>query len=155
MQETQVRSLGWEDPLEKEMSTYSSTLGWKFPCTRKLVRLQSMGSQRVGHNWATSLSQFKDFPGGSVVKNLPHNLGDIGSIPGWGRSLEKQMAIYYHILVWEIAWTEDPGRLQSMGVTKESDDLVTKQHQILKSVDKHGLRSKVSNLNEKRKILPF
>ena len=70
------------------------------------------------------------------------------------------MATYYHILVWEIAWTEDPGRLQSMGVEKESDDLVTKQHQVLfhmaiKSVSKHGLRSKVSNLNEKRKILPF
>ena len=50
MQETQVRSLGWEDPLEKEMATHSSTLAWKIPWTEKPGRLQSMGSQRVGHD---------------------------------------------------------------------------------------------------------
>ena len=48
MQETQVRSLGWEDPLEKEMATHSSTLAWKIPWTEERCRLQSMGSQRVG-----------------------------------------------------------------------------------------------------------
>ena len=53
--ETQVRSLGWEDPLEKEMATHSSTLAWKIPWTEEPSRLQSMGSQRVGHDWATSL----------------------------------------------------------------------------------------------------
>ena len=51
-----VQSLGWEDPLEKEMATHSSTLAWKIPWTENPSRLQSMGSQRVGHNWATSLS---------------------------------------------------------------------------------------------------
>ena len=50
MQETWVRSLGWEDPLEKEMATLSSTLSWKIPWTERLGRLQSMGSQRVGHD---------------------------------------------------------------------------------------------------------
>ena len=55
MQETWVRSLGQEDPLEKEMATHSSTLAWKIPWTEKPGRLQSMGSQRVGHNWVTSL----------------------------------------------------------------------------------------------------
>ena len=55
MQETWVRSLGQEDPLEKEMAPHSSTLAWKIPWTVKPGRLQSMGSQRVGHNWATSL----------------------------------------------------------------------------------------------------
>ena len=50
MQETQVRSLGWEDPLEKEMATHSSTLAWKIPWTEKPGRLQSMGSHRVGHD---------------------------------------------------------------------------------------------------------
>ena len=50
MQETQIRSLGGEDPLEKEMATYSSTLAWKIPWTEKPCRLQSMGSQRVGHD---------------------------------------------------------------------------------------------------------
>ena len=49
VRETQVRSLGWEDPLEKEMATHSSTLTWKIPRTEEPGRLQIMGSQRVGH----------------------------------------------------------------------------------------------------------
>ena len=50
MQETQVQSLGWEDPLEKDMATHSSTLAWKTPWTEEPGELQSIGSQRVGHN---------------------------------------------------------------------------------------------------------
>ena len=50
MRETWVRSLGRKDPLEKEMATHSSTLAWKIPWTEELGRLQSMGSQRVGHD---------------------------------------------------------------------------------------------------------
>ena len=56
MWETQVRFLGREDPLEKEMAIHSSTLAWKISWMEKPGRLQSMGSQRVGHDWATSLS---------------------------------------------------------------------------------------------------
>ena len=55
MLETQVRSLGQEDPLEKEMATHSSTLTWKIPWTEEPGRLQFMGSQRVGHDWVTWL----------------------------------------------------------------------------------------------------
>ena len=50
MQETQVKSLGREDPLEKEMATRSSTLAWKIPLVEEPGRLQSMESQRVGHD---------------------------------------------------------------------------------------------------------
>ena len=50
MQETQVQSLGQEDPLEKEMATHSSILAWRIPWTEESGRLQSMGSQRVGHD---------------------------------------------------------------------------------------------------------
>ena len=50
MQETQVRSLGWEDHLEKEMAIHSSTIAWKIPWTEEPSRLQSIGSQRVGHD---------------------------------------------------------------------------------------------------------
>ena len=50
MQETLVRSLGLEDPLEKEMAIHSSTIAWKIPWTEKPGRLQSMGSQRVGRD---------------------------------------------------------------------------------------------------------
>ena len=46
-----------EDPLEKEMATHSSTLAWKIPWMEEPGRLQSVGSQRVGHDWATSLSR--------------------------------------------------------------------------------------------------
>ena len=56
MQETQVRFLGQEDPLEKEMATHSSTLVWKIPWMEEHGRVQSMGSQRVRHDWVTSLS---------------------------------------------------------------------------------------------------
>ena len=54
MQEARVWSLGWEDPLEKEIVTHSSILAWRIPWTEEPGRLQSTGSQRVGHNWATS-----------------------------------------------------------------------------------------------------
>ena len=50
MQETRVRSLGQEGPLEKEMATHSSILAWKIPWTEELGGLQSMGLQRVGHD---------------------------------------------------------------------------------------------------------
>ena len=55
MQEIWVQSLGWEDPLRKEMATHSSILAWEIPWMEEPGGLQSMGSQRVGHDWATSL----------------------------------------------------------------------------------------------------
>ena len=50
MQETQVRSLGWEELLEKEMASHYSILAWKIPLMEKPGRLQSVGLQRVGHS---------------------------------------------------------------------------------------------------------
>ena len=58
MRENWVQSLDWEDPLEKEMATHASILAWKIPWTEEPGRLQSMGSQRVRHDWTTSLSFF-------------------------------------------------------------------------------------------------
>ena len=57
MQEMQVQSLVWEDPLEKEVATHSSILAWKTPWTEELGGLQSMGSQIVRHNLATEQQQ--------------------------------------------------------------------------------------------------
>ena len=54
IQEIRVRSLGREDPLEKEMATRSSILAWRIPQAEGPGRLQSMGSQRVGHNRTTN-----------------------------------------------------------------------------------------------------
>ena len=50
MQQTWVQFLGWEDPLEEEMATHSSILAWRIPWTKEPGGLQSMGSQKVGHN---------------------------------------------------------------------------------------------------------
>ena len=65
MQETQVRSLGQEDPLEKEMATHSSILAWRIPWTEEPRRLQSMGSARVEHDLVT-----KPPPGGYIYINI-------------------------------------------------------------------------------------
>ena len=54
MQETQVQSMGWEDPLEKGLTTHSSILAWRIPRTKESGGLQCMGSQRVGYDWATN-----------------------------------------------------------------------------------------------------
>ena len=54
-QETWIPSLGQEDPLEKEMAIHSSTIAWKIPWTEEPSRLQSMGSQRVGHDFTFTL----------------------------------------------------------------------------------------------------
>ena len=58
IQETQLRSPGQEDPLEKEMATHVSTLAWRIPWTEEPGRLQSMGSQRVGHDCVTFTFHF-------------------------------------------------------------------------------------------------
>ena len=65
---------------------------------------------------------FMSFPGRSVVKNLPANAGDAGSIPGQDDPLEKETVIHPSILTWEAPWSEDPGRLK-----RGRHDLVTKQ----------------------------
>ena len=54
MQETQVRSLDWEDPLEKGIATHSSILAWRIPGTEEPGGLQSIGSQRVRHDWVNN-----------------------------------------------------------------------------------------------------
>ena len=63
------------------------------------------------------------FPVGSVIKNRSANARDTDSIPGYGNPLEKEMATHSSILVWEIPWTEEPGRLQSMGSQKNQTRL--------------------------------
>ena len=60
-QETRVRSLGQEDPLEKVLATHSSILAWRIPWTEEPDGLQSMGSHRVGHDWATNTFFFTYF----------------------------------------------------------------------------------------------
>jgi len=63
------------------------------------------------------------FPGGSDGKEFTCNAGDLG----WEDPLEKEMATYSSILAWRISWTEEPGRLQSMGLQRVGHNSVTKQ----------------------------
>ena len=95
MQETQVWSLGWEDPLEEEMATHSSILAWKFHAQRSLAGYTVHGvakSQTWLSDWAhrpwikVGLFSTWDFPGGTVLKHTPANAGDTGLIPRLGRS---------------------------------------------------------------------
>ena len=64
------------------------------------------------------------FLGGPVAKNLPAHVEYTGSIPGREDALEKEMATHSSILICEIPWTEEPGRLQSMGSQRVGHDLV-------------------------------
>ena len=94
MQETQVWSLDWEDPLEKEMATRCSILAWEIPWTEEPGRLQSMGSQRVGHNWVINTSFFLYYPYNAhrICNDIPCIVSDINNLcpfsfllsyPGW------------------------------------------------------------------------
>ena len=62
------------------------------------------------------------FPGGSDGKTSACNTGDLGSIPGSGRSPEEGKATHSSTLAWKIPWTEEPGRLQSMGLQRVGHD---------------------------------
>ena len=105
MWETQVWSLGREDLLEKEkeMATHSSTLAWKIPWREKPGRLQSMGSQRVGQDWATSLSL-------SIRIHVKHTKKQFILFSClWVRSYEKFqviLLIYILLSVWLIMVVE-------------------------------------------------
>ena len=80
VRETWVRSLGWEDPLEKGTATHSSILAWRIPWTEEPGRLHSPRDAKS----RTRLSGFHFFlfPGGLVVENLTASAGDMGLIPG-------------------------------------------------------------------------
>ena len=93
-------------------------------CTgRRLLVARDWGDGESGPvvsfwGWSNIL---RGFPGGSVVKNLPANAGDVrdlGSIPELGRSPRGGLATHSSILAWRIPWTEEPGRLQSIGLQR-------------------------------------
>ena len=127
-----VRKIPWE----KGMATHSSILAWTIPWTEDPSRLQSIGSQRVGHDWATntflvaSATLFASlvsiiFLGGSEVKHLPPMRETRVRSLGRENLLEKEMATHSSILAWRIPWTEESGRLQSIGSQRVGHDWAT------------------------------
>ena len=87
VQKTRVLTLGWEDPMEKEMATHSSTLAWKIPWTEEPGGLQSMGSQTAGHDWVTSLS-LSVYGSTDMQHTLPWEKGNINAM---------NMSTVYHL----------------------------------------------------------
>ena len=123
---------------EKAMAPHSRTLAWKIPWTEEHGRLQSMGSLRVGHDWATSLPLFtflhwrrKWQPTPVFLPRESHGQRSLVGCRLWGRTeldtteqlhfhfslyaLEKEMATHSSILAWRIPETGEPGGLPSLG----------------------------------------
>ena len=86
IQEIRVQSLGQEDPLEEKKATHSSIFAWRIPWTEEAGRLQSMGSQRVGHNWATNniFTFFFHWGLGEERQGSSHTPCYAGWIQNWG-----------------------------------------------------------------------
>ena len=125
MRETWARSLGREDPLEKKLAAHSNTIAYKIPWTEEPGRLQSMGSQRVRHDWVTPLWASLV---AQMVKRLPAVQKTRVQSLGQEEPLEKEMATHSSTLAWKISWTEDPGRLQSMVLQRVRHDWATSLH---------------------------
>ena len=139
MQETGVWSLGGEDTLEKETTTHSSIVAWRIPWTGEPGGLQSMGSQRIRHNWVTW------HPTPVLLPGKSHGRRSLVGCSPWGRTrlsdfsfifhfhaLEKEMATHSSVLAWRIPETGEPGGLPSMGshrVGQDWSDLQQQQQQ--------------------------
>jgi len=95
--------LGWRNTLP---------MWWSYTLWAYLTNLIVLGVYII-QNGVFSGYQL-GFPGGSVVKNLPTNVGDLGLIPVLGRYPGKEMGTYSSILTWKIPWTEEPGRLHTV-----------------------------------------
>ena len=107
MRDTWVRSLGGKDRLEKEMATHSSILAWRIPWMEELGGLQSMGSQRVGHDWATSLHFTSSFmwrrqwhPTPVLLPGKSHGWRSLVGCSPWGHEeLDTTEWLYFHFSV--------------------------------------------------------
>ena len=99
----------------------------KFCSVKKKIFVPSSDNNHT-LNSISAHRQHQGFPGGSVVKHLLANAGasgDMGLIPGWKGALEEETAAHSRVLVWEIPWTEEPGRLQFMRSQRVRHDWVT------------------------------
>ena len=125
MQETQVQSLDWEDPLEKETVTRSfpcSSVGEESACSAGdpslIPGLKRSPREVIGYplqySWASLVTQ--------IVKNLPAMWETCVRSLGREDPLEKEMATYFSIRGWKISRTEEPGGLQSMGSKRVRHD---------------------------------
>ena len=104
MQETWVRPLVWEDPLEKEMATHSSIPAWRIPWTEEPGGLQSAGSQRVGHDWATSHTH-KELT--NIVKLLLIQFHIVWILSVFSQCRVSE-SLFMHTMHWRRKWRPTP-----------------------------------------------
>ena len=121
------------------MAIHSSILAWRIPWTEEPGRLQSMGSQRVGHDWETNARLLQSLAlhlglefimslilcmviGGVLVSDLENSMVSI--LHGVVKSQTRLTDFSLHdaLPIWRIPWTEEPGRLQSMGSQRVGHD---------------------------------
>ena len=128
MQETWVQSLGREDPLEKEMATHSSILAWRIPWMEVHNTVQDTGIKTILKKKKCNKKQ-NGCLGTSLVAQTIKCLSTMREtwVQSLGREdpLEKEMAIHSSTIAWKIPWTEEPGRLQSMGSQRVGHDRAT------------------------------
>ena len=101
-----VRSLGWEDPLEKGTTTHSSILAWRIPWTEEPGRLQSMGSQRVRHNWTNFTSLLQETK---------------AEIQPWGLGNQRKVVLRRFVGSQTYLWNESWGHKPDVETTKWAD----------------------------------
>ena len=153
------------------MAPHSSTLAWKIPWIEEPDRLQSMGLRRVRHNWETSLSLFSSCIGEGNGNPLqcsclesPRDGGAwwaavYGVAWSWTRLkrlssssreelTEKAMAPHSNTLAWKIPWTEEPGRLQSMGLRRVGHDWATSLSLYMKEITNMNLLYSTGNYTQ-------
>ena len=105
VQETGVRFLGWEYLLEKEIATPSSILAWKISWTEEPGGLQSMGSQRVGHDWATNTYTYFYSPSPFKIELLSFSQPPVHSAQNWFPRIPCSLThspVFYLTKVWEV-----------------------------------------------------
>ena len=144
MWETWVRSLGREDPLEKEMATHSSILACSIPWTEEPGRLQSMGSQRVGHGWATSL--WFSHNNSQSVQSLSHALVVSDSL--WPHRLQHGLPVHHQLLEFtqtHVHWVGDAIQPSHPLSSPSSPAFNLSQH--------HGLFKWVSSSHQVARVL--
>ena len=116
---------GWMASLTQWTWVWISSGRW---WTGKPGVLQSMGSQRVGHDWATELNKyFRVFAENDCRDDICYVSTCISL--GWEDPLEKELTTHSNILDWQIPWREEPGRLLTMGSQTGGHDLATKEQQ--------------------------
>ena len=137
VQETRVRSLGQEDPLEKEMATHSSILAWKVPWTEEPGGLQSMGSQIAGHDWATNTCTYTLVVFLLKQSDFNPRLSNLFPVFRWNNDLGRllKLSLPSQELVWPCLYSPTTGNTSPLGLSPSGPStrvLLTKTWSLLK-----------------------